>query len=80
MTTRGPKGLSGHLNQQVSFQWLLAVVILVLQKKIFEGRSMKAVDQKVMHAKFGQNWPNTFREDVENTNFPYTTLQIYMVM
>ena len=42
--------------------------------------NINALVLKVMHTKFGQNWPEILR-DVENMNFPiYITRYMYMAM
>ena len=88
--TRGPNGLTGPLNIQLSFQqlscshfsfgeYLKFDLILPVFAPLWAPKghssllctSMDAVDPRVMHTKFGKNLPSTFREDVENTNFPY---------
>ena len=33
---------------------------------------------RVMYIQFEQNWNRPYREDVENLNFPYTTLYEYV--
>ena len=37
---------------------------------------MRALVLKIMHTKFGQDWPNTFRGDVKNISFPYNMYTI----